>query len=89
MAPLPRYRFGPFLLSPAQRRLQREGRDVSLIPRYFDLLLLLLQQRHRLVDRHEILDRVWRRRKPSPGCIAPPLFSWAALWPEGSQAGWP
>lgn len=70
MASLPRYRFGPFLLSPAQRRLQREGRDVSLIPRYFDLLLLLLQQRHRLVDRHEILDRVWADVVVSDGALS-------------------
>ncbi len=68
--PAPRYRFGPFLLSPAQRRLQNEGQDVSLIPRYFDLLLLLLQQRHRLVERREILDRVWADVVVSDGALS-------------------
>ena len=69
-APAPRYRFGPFLLSPAQRRLQSEGRDLPLIPRYFDLLVLLLEQRHRLVERGEILDRVWAEVVVSDGALS-------------------
>ena len=41
----PRYRFGPFELSPAERQLRREGMEVRLIPRYFDLLVLLVHER--------------------------------------------
>ena len=55
----PRYRFGPFELSPAERQLRREGIEVRLIPRYFDLLVLLVDERHRAVHRQEIFDRVW------------------------------
>jgi len=69
-APAPRYRFGPFLLCPAQRRLQHAAQDVSLIPRYFDLLLLLLKERHRLVERREILDRVWADVVVSDGALS-------------------
>ena len=54
-----RYRFGSFLLSPARRVLRRDGRDVALIPRYLDLLILLVAQRERAVTRQEIFDRVW------------------------------
>lgn len=54
-----RYRFSDFTLSPRRRLLVREGREVPLIPRYFDLLLLLIEHRHEAVHRREIFDRVW------------------------------
>jgi DNA-binding winged helix-turn-helix (wHTH) protein len=54
-----RFRFGEFTLSPQRRLLVRDGRDVPLIPRYFDLLLLLIERRHEAVHRREIFDRVW------------------------------
>ena len=54
-----RYRFSGFLLSPRRRLLVRDGREVALIPRYFDLLLLLIERRHEAVHRREIFDRVW------------------------------
>jgi DNA-binding winged helix-turn-helix (wHTH) protein len=54
-----RYRFGDFVLSPGRRLLSDGGRDVPLIPRYFDLLVLLVEQRDRAVTKQEIFDRVW------------------------------
>jgi hypothetical protein len=40
-----RYRFGGFTLSPSRRSLRHEGREVPLIPRYLDLLMLLVERR--------------------------------------------
>ena len=54
-----RYRFGEFTLSAQRRLLVREGQEVPLIPRYFDLLLLLVERRREAVHRNEIFDRVW------------------------------
>ena len=54
-----RYRFSDFTLSPRRRLLLREGREVPLIPRYFDLLVLLVERRHEAVHRRDIFDRVW------------------------------
>lgn len=53
------YRFGDFALSPRRRLLAREGREVPLIPRYFDLLVLLVERRHEAVHRRDIFERVW------------------------------
>jgi len=39
--------------------LVRDGREVPLIPRYFDLLLLLIERRGEAVHRRDIFDRVW------------------------------
>ena len=54
-----RYRFSEFTLSPQRRILLRDGREVPLIPRYFDLLLLLIERRREAVHRREIFDRAW------------------------------
>jgi DNA-binding winged helix-turn-helix (wHTH) protein len=56
---LPRYRFADFILSPRQRTLVRAGAELRLIPRYFDLLVFLVERRGDAVHRREIFDRVW------------------------------
>lgn len=55
----PRFRFGPFTLSPSTRLLLRGDKEVPLIPRYFDLLLLLVARRNEAVSKDEIFDFVW------------------------------
>ncbi|HZI81807.1 MAG TPA: transcriptional regulator [Vicinamibacterales bacterium] len=54
-----RYRFSEFVLSPRRRVLIRGGREQPLIPRYFDLLVFLVERRHEAVHRRDIFDRVW------------------------------
>ncbi len=64
-----RYRFAGFELFPARRLLVNDGREVRLIPRYFDLLVLLVEERHRAVHRQEIFDRVWSDVVVSDGAL--------------------
>jgi DNA-binding winged helix-turn-helix (wHTH) protein len=54
-----RYRFSEFVLSPRRRVLLRDGRELALIPRYFDLLVFLVAHRHEAVHRQKIFDQVW------------------------------
>jgi DNA-binding winged helix-turn-helix (wHTH) protein len=54
-----RYRFSEFVLSPRRRVLMQDGRELPLIPRYFDLLVFLVAHRHEAVHRRDIFDRVW------------------------------
>jgi DNA-binding winged helix-turn-helix (wHTH) protein len=56
---VPRYRFGSYTLSPRRRLLVRDAEELPLIPRYFDLLVFLIERRHEAVHRQEIFDRVW------------------------------
>ena len=56
---MPRYRFREFTLSPSRRVLVREGHELPLIPRYFDLLVFLVERRGQAVHRRDIFDRVW------------------------------
>ncbi|MGE5125270.1 MAG: winged helix-turn-helix domain-containing protein [Betaproteobacteria bacterium] len=64
-----RYHFAGFTLSPGQRALLRGGRVVPIIPRYLDLLLLLVAKRHEAVHRREILDAVWSDVVVSEGAV--------------------
>ncbi|TAK14181.1 MAG: hypothetical protein EPO35_09610 [Acidobacteria bacterium] len=57
---MPRYDFDEFVLSPRRRRLLRGGNEQPLIPRYFDLLVFLVEHRHEAVHRQDIFDRVWK-----------------------------
>jgi DNA-binding winged helix-turn-helix (wHTH) protein len=68
--PAPRYRFAEFTLSPARRALFRSGREVPLIPRYLDLLLLLVEKRSVALHRQEIFDRVWADVVVSDGALS-------------------
>ena len=56
---MPAYRFSDFVVSPRRRLLVRNGRELPLIPRYFDLLVFLVERRHEAVHRRDIFDRVW------------------------------
>jgi serine/threonine protein kinase/TolB-like protein/Flp pilus assembly protein TadD len=53
------FAFGPFRLDPGSRRLLRDGHPVPLPPKAFDVLLTLVEQRGRLVEKEELLRRVW------------------------------
>ena len=56
---MPRYRFGDYVISPRRRMLVRGAVEQPLIPRYFDLLVFLIEHRHDAVHRRDIFDRVW------------------------------
>lgn len=66
----PRYRFAEFTVSPSRRLLIRAGREVPLIPRYFDLLVLLLERRNQAVQRQDILEAVWSDVIVSDGALS-------------------
>lgn len=66
----PRYRFAEFTLLPARRGLFRAGREVPLIPRYLDLLVMLVERRSVALHRREILDRVWADVVVSDGALS-------------------
>lgn len=54
-----RLAFGRFELRPSQRLLLRDGTPCRIGGRAFDVLLVLLQHRHRTVTQQELLEQVW------------------------------
>ena len=53
------YRFGPFALDVRTRRLLRNGQEVHLSPKAFDLLLSLVENRSRAMSRDDLLKLLW------------------------------
>jgi DNA-binding winged helix-turn-helix (wHTH) protein len=53
------FRFGDFELDVAAYELRRHGRPVKLERRPMDLLIQLVESRHQLVSRSDIVDRLW------------------------------
>jgi len=53
------YHFGQFVLDPGERTLSRAASPLSLTPKAFDVLLVLVQNPNRLVTKEELLLGVW------------------------------
>ena len=53
------YEFGSFRLEVGEQRLLKDGTVVSLAPKEFETLRLLVERHGRLVTKQEMLDRIW------------------------------
>ena len=52
-------RFGSFVLDSERRQLTRDGVEIHLTPKAFDLLLLLIAEAPRVIRKGELHDRLW------------------------------
>ena len=53
------YQFEGFELVPSRRALRRDGKEMAVTPRAFDLLVALVERAGELVSKNELLDLVW------------------------------
>ena len=53
------YEFGPFRLDTAERLLLRDGQHIPLTPKAFETLLILVENYGRVIDKDELLKKVW------------------------------
>jgi eukaryotic-like serine/threonine-protein kinase len=53
------YRFGPFRVEPLERRLMRDDAALPLTPKAFDLLVALVENHGRLLEKDALMKRVW------------------------------
>ncbi len=53
------YEFGPFQLDPAERLFRRGDQRLDLPPRVFDTLVILVESNGRLLEKTELMDRIW------------------------------
>ena len=51
--------FGPFRLIPAERQLLSDGRAVTLPPKVYDTLLLLVENAGHLLEKEELMKQLW------------------------------
>lgn len=53
------YEFGSYRLDAGLRRLERDGQPVRLAPKAFDILVILIERRDRVVEKGELMRLVW------------------------------
>src|SRR5947207_15415340 len=53
------FEFGPYRLDTAERVLLRDGQPVPLTLKAFELLLLLVENSGHIVEKDELMNRVW------------------------------
>ena len=53
------YEFGPFRLDTSERVLLRDGEPVTLTPKLFETLLVLVERSGRVVEKGELMEAVW------------------------------
>ncbi|HVR95611.1 MAG TPA: winged helix-turn-helix domain-containing protein, partial [Thermoanaerobaculia bacterium] len=53
------YEFEDFRVDPVRRRLLRAGEPVPLTPKAFSILLVLLDKRGEVVEKEELIQKVW------------------------------
>lgn len=53
------YRFGSFELHPEQRLLIQNGKPLRLAARSFDVLIVLIENRDRVVSKEALMEKVW------------------------------
>ncbi len=53
------YEFDGFRVDPVRRRLLRGGETVPLTPKAFSILIYLLERRGKVVEKEELLERIW------------------------------
>ena len=69
------YRFGSFTLDVPERALKRDGVSISLSPKLFDLLLALVENAGRLVEKDVLLRKVWPDVSVEEGNLTKGVFS--------------
>src|SRR5450756_155885 len=89
MSPVPDqvYEFGRFRLNVAQRELLRDGTSLAVMPKVFDLLVLLVRSPGRLLTKEEILERVWPDACVDEGSLARTVSRLRSLLGEGGRTG--
>jgi serine/threonine-protein kinase len=76
------HRFGPFVLDVTDRSLKREGAPIPLTPKTFDVLVSLVENAGRLVEKDVLLKTVWPDVAVEEGNLTKAVFSLRQLLEE-------
>lgn len=69
------YSFGLFRLNPIERTLLRAGHHVSLTPKAFDTLVALVERSGHVVEKDELMKRVWPDTFVEEATLAQNIFT--------------
>jgi TolB-like protein/DNA-binding winged helix-turn-helix (wHTH) protein/Tfp pilus assembly protein PilF len=77
------YQFGAYRLDPEEKVLERDGRAVSLPPKDLETLLVLAERAGHIVEKEELLDKVWPGVFIEEGNLARHIFNLRQVLGEG------
>jgi len=80
------YRFHDHQLDPQARTLSCEGCPVAIEPRVFDVVVYLIEQRHRAVGRDELIAAAWGRADCSDATLAQAILKARRLFGDSGDA---
>jgi Tol biopolymer transport system component/DNA-binding winged helix-turn-helix (wHTH) protein len=69
------YEFGPFRLDTRERVLSRSGAPVSLTPKAYEVLLVLVRQAGHIVEKEELMKKVWADAFVEEGNLTHHIFA--------------
>lgn len=69
------YEFGPFQLTPITRLLLREGKELTLTPKLFETLLLLVEHSGEVLGRQELIQAVWHDACVEEGNLTTTIYA--------------
>ncbi|HET7299647.1 MAG TPA: winged helix-turn-helix domain-containing protein [Oleiagrimonas sp.] len=68
------YRSAGCLITPATRRLSRDGQDVDVEGKVFDLIVLLVRDHQRALDKQEIIQALWGQRPITDAALSQLIY---------------
>ena len=69
------HRFDRFVVEPERRRLLIDGAPAKIGARAFDVLLTLIERRHRLASKQELFEQVWPNVTVEEGNLQVQIFA--------------
>ena len=83
------YTFGPFKLDTDKRLLLEAGRAVAIEPQVYDVLLMLIENRQRVVMKDELIASIWKGRVVSDAALSSRIKSARqAVGDSGKKQQW-
>src|SRR5215472_10976621 len=83
------YEFGPYRLNPAQQLLTEGSKKIPLTPKAFQTLLVLVENRDRVVEKEELLQKIWPNTFVEQATLAQNIFTLRKqLQDDGGEAAY-
>ncbi|MGJ8664576.1 MAG: winged helix-turn-helix domain-containing protein, partial [Marinicella sp.] len=81
------FEFGDFKLDVEAVRLIKNNQNIDLEPQVFNTLVLLVQNRHRVVSKQELLDEIWQGRTVTEYVITRIIYELRKILDGENDAG--
>jgi DNA-binding winged helix-turn-helix (wHTH) protein/Tfp pilus assembly protein PilF len=76
------YEFGPFRLDLEEKLLSHEGETVALAPKVFETLVLLIENRGRVLKKEEMMETLWPDRYVEESNLTQNIFMLRKIFSE-------